>query len=62
MRYLMIAAAAALLLLPAAAPAQACGVGMHSAKATSTDLSAKKKVKKTAKKEKVEYMPAAPMK
>jgi hypothetical protein len=62
MRYLMIAAA--LLLLPASAPAQACGAGMHSAKATSTDLSAKKKVKKTAKvkKEKVEYMRAAPMK
>jgi hypothetical protein len=67
MRYLMIAAAAALFLLPASAPAQACGAGMHSAKATSTDLSAKKHkkpAKKTAKvkKEKVEYMRAAPMK
>jgi hypothetical protein len=62
MRYLMIAAAAALLLLPASAPAQACGAGMHSAKTTVTDLSAKKKVKKHVKKEKVEYMRAAPMK
>jgi hypothetical protein len=67
MRILLIAVAAALLLLPATAPANACGTGMHSAKAVSTDYSAKKHkklVKKTAKKtkEKVEYMRAAPMK
>ena len=67
MRLLMIAAAATLLLLPAAAPAKACGTAMHSAMATSTDYSAKKhkkRMKKTAKmkKEKVEYMRAAPMK
>jgi hypothetical protein len=67
MRFLMIAAAATLLLLPTTAPAKACGTGMHSAKAVSTDYSAKKHkkvVKKTAKKkkEKVEYMRAAPMK
>ena len=66
MRLLMIAAAATLLLLPAAAPAKACGSAMHSAMATSTDYSAKKHKKrlKTAKmkKEKVEYMRAAPMK
>ena len=66
MRYLVIAAAAALLLLPVSAPAQACGAGMHSAKATSADYSAKhkKKIKKTpkVKKEKVEYMRAVPMK
>jgi len=66
MRFLMIAVAATLL-LPATAPAKACGAAMHSAQATSTDYSAKKHkklVKKTAKKkrEKVEYMRAAPMK
>jgi hypothetical protein len=66
MRFLVIAIAAALLLLPAIAPTQACGAAAHSAKAASIDLSAKKhkKMKKTAKakKEKVEYMRAAPMK
>ena len=67
MRFLMIAAAATLLMLPATAPAKACGTGMHSAKAVSTDFSAKKDkktVKKTAKvkKEKVEYMRAVPAK
>ncbi len=67
MRFLMIAAAATLLLLPAAAPAKACGAAMHAAMAPSTDYSAKKhkkRMKKTAtmKKEKVEYMRAAPMK
>ncbi len=69
MRFLVIAIAAALLLLPpVVAPAQACGAAQHSAKAASIDLSAKKhkkKMTKTAakpKKEKVEYMRAAPMK
>jgi hypothetical protein len=68
MRFLMIAAAATLLMLPATAPAKACGTGMHSAKVVSTDYSAKHKKHqkrlKTAKvkKEKVEYMRAAPMK
>ena len=67
MRFLMLAAAATLLLLPAAAPAKACGAAMHSAKAASTDYSAKKHKKRikntaTVKKEKVEYMRAAPMK
>jgi hypothetical protein len=61
MRFLMIAGAATMLLLPVAAPANACGA-KHSAQATSTEYSAattKKVVKK--KKEKVEYMRAAPM-
>ena len=62
MRILTIALAAALLALPASMPAQACGTaGMHSAKAATTDYSAAKKKKKD-KKEKVEYMRAAPMK
>ena len=61
MRIFVIAIAVALLLLPAAAPARACGAGMHSAKAATTDFSAKKH-KKRVKKEKVEYMRAAPMK
>ena len=69
MRFLMIAVAATFLLLPAAAPAFACGA-KHSAQAAVTELSAeeKKPVKKMvakvkkAKKEKVEYMRAAPMK
>ena len=67
MRFLVIAIAAALLLPPAIAPAQACGAAEHSAKAASIDLSAKKHKKKMAKtaakpkKEKVEYMRAAPM-
>jgi hypothetical protein len=67
MRFMMIAVASTFLLLPAAAPAYACGA-KHSAQATSTELSAaeeKKPVKKKVakvKKEKVEYMRAAPMK
>ena len=64
MRYSMIAVAAMLVLPFAVAPAQACsGAKTH---ATSADLSAqtKKPAKKAvkAKKEKVEYMRAAPMK
>jgi hypothetical protein len=61
MRFLMIAAAITLLMLPVTAPAEACGASMHSAKAVSTDYSAKKH-KPKVKKEKVEYMRAAPMK
>jgi len=66
MRFLMIAVAATFLLLPAAAPANACDA-KHSAQASSTELSAeeKKPTKKkvaTVKKEKIEYMRAAPMK
>jgi len=62
MRVLTIAIAATFLALPAATSAQACGsAGLHSAKTTTTDYSAAKK-KKKAKKEKVEYMRAAPMK
>jgi ribosomal protein L12E/L44/L45/RPP1/RPP2 len=54
---------AAFLALPAAAPAQACEAGLHSAKTATADYSAAKKKKKTAKKkEKEEYMRAAPMK
>jgi uncharacterized protein YpuA (DUF1002 family) len=68
MRILVIAAAALLLSIPALAPAKACVP--DTAQGSSTTLSAdeakppKKKVaKKTAKKkEKVEYMRAAPMK
>jgi hypothetical protein len=66
MRFTMIAVAATFLLLPAAAPAFACGA-KHSAQTAVTELSAeknkpvKKKVAKV-KKEKVEYMRAAPMK
>jgi hypothetical protein len=60
MRFLMIVVAATLLFLPAAAPANACGAAKHSAQAAATDYSAKKKLK--VKKEKVEYMRAAPMK
>ena len=63
MRILTVAITAAFLALPAAAPAQACGAGLHSAKAAVADYSAAKKKKKTKKqKEKVEYMRAAPMK
>ncbi len=63
MRVLTTIVAAAVLALPATAPAQACGAGLHSAKAAASDYSAAKKKKKTAKKkEKVEYMRAAPMK
>ncbi len=62
MRVLTIAIAAAFLALPAITPAQACGAaGLHSAKAATADYSADKK-KKKPKKEKVEYMRAAPMK
>jgi hypothetical protein len=43
MRILLIAAAAALLMLPATAPAKACGTGMHSAQASTTELSAEEK-------------------
>jgi hypothetical protein len=60
MRFLMIGVATTLLFLPAAAPANACGAARHSVQAASTDYSAKKKAK--MKKEKVEYMRAAPMK
>lgn len=64
-RLTVIAAAAALLLAPIAA--QACaGAGAHAAKITSTDYAAKTKkhVRKAAKmkKDKGEYMRAAPMK
>jgi len=58
MRFLMIVTAATLLLLPVAQQAKACGAAK--AQAAATDLSAKKNPK--AKKEKVEYMRAAPMK
>ena len=55
------------LMLPAAAPARASGAAVRAAKAATIDLSAKKHEKKMAKtaarrkKEKVEYMRAAPM-
>lgn len=63
MRVLTIFVAATILALPAATPAGACEAGLHSAKAVAIDYSAAKKKKKTtAKKEKVEYMRAAPMK
>ena len=62
MRVLTIAIVAAFLALPATAPAQACEAGMHSAKAATADYSAAKKKSKKPKKEKVEYMRAAPMK
>ena len=62
MRVLTIAIVAAFLGLPATAPAQACGAGMHSAKAATADYSAAKKKSKKPKKEKEEYMRAAPMK
>jgi len=62
MRVLTIAIVAAFLALPAAAPAQACEAGLHSAKAATTDYSAAKKKKSKKQKEKVEYMRAAPMK
>jgi hypothetical protein len=61
MRILTIVIVVAFLALPTASPAQACGTtGPHSAKAATADYSAAKK--KKAKKEKVEYMRAAPMK
>jgi hypothetical protein len=62
MRVLTIAIVAAFLALPATAPAQACGAGMHSAKAATTDYSAAKKKPKKQTKPKEEYMRAAPMK
>ena len=62
MRILTIAIVAAFLALPATAPVQACGAGMHSAKAATADYSAAKKKSKKPKKEKEEYMRAAPMK
>ena len=62
MRVLMIAIVTGFLALPAAAPAQACGAGLHSAKAATADYSAAKKKKSKKQKEKVEYMRAAPMK
>jgi len=67
MRTLAIALAGAFLMLPAAAPAKACEGYAASAQATAVDLSAeekkapKKKVTMKKKKEKVEYMRAAPM-
>jgi hypothetical protein len=67
MRFPMIAVAATLFFLPATVLTFACEA-QHSAQATSTELSAaeeKKPVKKKVakvKKEKVEYMRAAPMK
>jgi hypothetical protein len=60
MRFLTIAAVAALLMLPATGRATASGPAELTAKAVSTDYSAKKH--KKMKKEKVEYMRAAPMK
>jgi hypothetical protein len=71
MRILLIAAAAALLMLPAARQANACEGATPLAQVTTTEYSAEtdkkptNKVKKTRhykKKEKVEYMRAAPMK
>jgi hypothetical protein len=71
MRILLIAAAAALLMLPAARQVKACEDVTPLAQVTTTEYSAEtdkkptKKVKKTKqhkKKEKVEYMRAAPMK
>jgi len=64
MRVIAIAGIAALLMLSAAAPAAAySGSSMHAVQATSAELSAatKKPIRKT-KREKVEYMRAAPMK
>jgi len=67
MRFSVIAVAAMLVLPLAAAPANACGAKVQGwAQAATADLSArtKKPAKKAvkAKKEKVEYMRAAPMK
>ncbi len=62
MRILTIAVVAAFLALPVSIPVQACDTGGRpSAKAATADYSAATK-KKKAKKEKVEYMRAAPMK
>ncbi len=60
MRFLLIAIAAMLLMAPVAAPANAGSAAKHSVQVAATDYSAAKK--KTIKKEKVEYMRAAPMK
>ena len=65
MRVLTIAIVAAFLALPVTAPAQACGAGMHSAKAATAataDYSAAKMKPKKPKKQIEEYMRAAPMK
>ena len=64
MRFLMIAAAAALLMLPATAPAKACGAGpcIPPKLSPPTYLPPKKTAEDDKKKEKVEYMRAAPMK
>jgi hypothetical protein len=63
MRFLTIAIAISFLTFPAVGSAQACGTAGHSAKAATADYSAATKKKKpTQKKEKVEYMRAAPMK
>lgn len=60
MRFFALAIAAAFLLLPpAAAPAQAAGAELHAAMAAHAEAPAKKH--KRMKKEKVEYMRAAPM-
>jgi hypothetical protein len=60
MRFLIITAAATILMLPTTAPTKASDAGLYSAQAVSTDYSAKKH-KPKVKKEKVEYMRAAPM-
>jgi len=52
MRILTIAIVAAFLALPATAPAQACGAGMHSAKAATADYSAAKRSPKSRRKKK----------
>jgi len=64
MRILAITIAAAFMALPASVPALAGGTaGSHSANAATVDYSAAKKKKQAQmKKEKVEYMRAAPMK
>jgi hypothetical protein len=64
MRILSIAIAAAVLALPSSAPARASGgTGLHSVHVATADYSADTKKKKPPqKKEKVEYMRAAPMK
>ena len=49
MRLLTIVTVAAFFALPAAAPAQACGAGQHSAKAATADYSAAKKKSKKPK-------------
>jgi hypothetical protein len=63
MRFLALAIAATFLLLPpSAAPAQTVGTDVHAATAAYAEAPAKKHKKhKPAKKEKVEYLRAAPM-